>query len=171
MSSVTGCARCVSWGISRLCCITFNTHNVVSYGLPRSAGYYGGYSTLYLPNQAQLRLADGFDDQPIHAQQNNSQSIGGYVGLSPQEKQRLDYEWSYQSQPQPLSKPNGHYHLVVPRQPGAPVHELTITIQLPSGYQAINIDPKPTQIDAQQLIWQMMLEQTQHIRLQLQSNY
>lgn len=138
--------------------------------LERIAGYYGGYSTLYLPHQAQLRLADGFDDEPIHAQQNNYQSIGAYVGLLPQEKQRLHYEWSYPSHSQPTTEQNGHYHLVVPRQPGAPVHELTITIELPSGYQAIHIDPTPTHIKAQQLIWQINLDQTQHIRLQLQPN-
>ncbi len=139
--------------------------------LERLAGYYGGYTTLYLPPQAQLNMTNGFDDQPIHTQSPNSQSIGGYLGLLPQEKQRLDYEWSYQSPSQSIAQQNGHYHLVVPRQPGAPVHELTITIKLPMGYKPINLEPKPTQIETQQLIWQINLNQTQHIRLQLQPNF
>lgn len=139
--------------------------------LERVVGYYGGYTTLYLPHQVQLRLADGFDDEPIYAQEKNYQSIGGYIGLLPQEKQHLDYEWSYEWQQQPSSNRNRRYHLVVPRQPGAPVHELTITVKLPIGYESINIDPIPTDIKAQQLIWQIKLNQTQHIRLQLQPNY
>ncbi len=138
--------------------------NTTTQRLDMWEGFYGGYTSLYLPPGSQIFEATGFDDQPSTSLEGEHIVVGGYVALQAEETQRLEYRWQHKEHE--LAK--GEYKLFVQHQPGAPHHELTINVRLPAGYRATEIVPSPTKVDNKHVTWQLRLEHDQTLALRLE---
>ncbi len=126
--------------------------------------YYGGYTRLFPPPQSEFVAVTGFDDNPEISIENHRPVVGGYIGLVSDEPKQLQFKWKPGGQP---SVP-GQYQLLVQRQPGAPEHVLTVTVNLPDGYQAVNVAPPSTFITDSEVTWHAVCDQDQIFSLVLQ---
>lgn len=129
----------------------------------RWEGYYGGYTRLYPPPGSQFLTATGFDDAVEVQSENHRLVIGGYSGLIPGVRHRLQYQWIPNVT---LSHP-GQYKLLAQRQPGAPDRAFTVVAYLPAGFQAVDVVPSPIAVDAQSVTWHTVLNQDQTFSLTL----
>lgn len=137
--------------------------NSETRSVDRWEGYYGGYTRLYPPPASQFLTATGFDDAVEVQSENHRPVIGGYLGMIPGVRHRLQYQWIPNVT---LSRP-GQYKLLAQRQPGAPDRAFTVVACLPSGFQAADIVPAPIAADAQSVTWHAVLDQDQTFSLTL----
>lgn len=137
--------------------------NMSSRRLEMWEGYYGGYTTLYLPQNSQILEATGFDEVLPTSREGEHIGIGGYVALWPQNERHLQYRWRHE----PKRQPAGEYQLFVQYQPGASAHYLTVSVYLPMGYQVAESFPAPTNIDGQLVTWHLILDRDQSLTLRL----
>jgi len=144
--------------------------NTTTRRLDMWEGFYGGYTSLYLPLDSQLLEATGFDDQPVTSREGKHTVVGGYVALWTEEEQRLEYRWQHRWQHGESGLPDGQYRLFVQHQPGAPHHELTVNVRLPAGYRAVDIVPSATKVDLERVTWEVVLDQDQSLALRLEQD-
>jgi LPXTG-site transpeptidase (sortase) family protein len=129
-------------------------------------GYYGGYTRLYLAPESIFLETDGYADVLPPKQEGEHVGVGGYVGLSPEESRELSFTWA----PETQYKDDGHFTLVVQRQPGAPINPLRVTVQLPTGTCAQTFQPAlsmPVICAPDMVTWQTHLSQTRFFSLDL----
>jgi hypothetical protein len=138
-----------------------------SGGLAAQLGFYGGYTRALVPTGSQLTGATGLADPesgPSIAEERGRTAIGWYSGLPMGSHRQTTLRWV------PAGRPTvpGQYRLLIQRQPGAPIHTLTVRVSLPTGSEAGAVSPPPAQIEDGAVVWRVSLETDVRLEVTLQ---
>jgi hypothetical protein len=117
-------------------------------------GYYGGYTSVYLPRGSQFLRASGFEEAVRAEPEGDLTAISGYVALPMGARRRLTVEWT----PRVVPTQPGHYRLVLPRQPGAPAYALTVRVVLPEGARLAAATPAPASVERGVVTWRTQVD-------------
>jgi hypothetical protein len=127
-------------------------------------GYYGGYVRLFTPPGSRYVAAVGFDEGPHVREENKRTFIGGYIGLWPDLPRQLEFKWI----PTILPAEEGRYQLLVQRQPGTLDHALSVAVNLPPGYRAVEVTPPPIASAEGSITWHTPLNEDRIFSLRLE---